>query len=444
MSRNAAEASARKRNVNIPASKPIYGNFQRYYHIRNPASQQHNSNTSTIQDQSTHPTLALDSRISALLRYISSHADHINRSAAQYCGQEDGRGARPVISVLDVGCNSGKLTIQLAQTLPSLLGLSCGISELRITGVDIDPGLIHQAKDAAAVAFSLSRPHDVEARPEADACVSLNDESKTVSLPPDSAFFPSVFPTLFGTLLTHTTDDADCQSPGAKRQKIGKSDHRVTTPNARATSQNHATVSCLDPTRLDFIAAEWVQPESTPQPFHYPASSLLHLSQLDDRGYHLILALSITKWIHIQQSDRGLIRFFARIASTLLPGGLLVLERQEWRSYHSAKNMDATIKSKIRQLQLRPNGDFDYLLDVMGLRLVDTIGHGTGFGFSRPLQVFKKQPTQTKRKGAEMEGATERGRPVVENVLNGTVHFAWVSRSPCSSSSCSSSSPMPI
>ncbi len=48
------------------------------------------------------------------------------------------------------------------------------------------------------------------------------------------------------------------------------------------------------------------------------------------------LALSVTKWVHINAGDAGLRRFFAGLHVALVPGGLLVLEPQPWRSYKQA------------------------------------------------------------------------------------------------------------
>lgn len=50
---------------------------------------------------------------------------------------------------------------------------------------------------------------------------------------------------------------------------------------------------------------------------------------------------SITKWIHIHLGDGGLRLFFARIANALRPGGIFVLERQDWKSYDQARSLGA-------------------------------------------------------------------------------------------------------
>lgn len=49
--------------------------------------------------------------------------------------------------------------------------------------------------------------------------------------------------------------------------------------------------------------------------------------------YDFVLALSITKWIHLNHGDDGLKRFFKKIFLNLKPGGCLLLEPQSWSSY---------------------------------------------------------------------------------------------------------------
>ena len=50
--------------------------------------------------------------------------------------------------------------------------------------------------------------------------------------------------------------------------------------------------------------------------------------------------LSIAKWIHLHGGDDGLLEFFRRVYRLLKPGGVFVLEPQEWEGYKSAKRMD--------------------------------------------------------------------------------------------------------
>lgn len=49
--------------------------------------------------------------------------------------------------------------------------------------------------------------------------------------------------------------------------------------------------------------------------------------------YDVILALSITKWVHLNWGDAGVKRFFRRAFRQLLPGGRLILEIQAYSTY---------------------------------------------------------------------------------------------------------------
>lgn len=360
--------------VNRSLDKPVYGNFHRYYHIRNPAGLDSSASTTDV-----HPALALDSRVAAILRYLSTLPE----------------GLHSVTTALDIGCNVGKLTIQLAQTLAGQPE-SGELRPICVTGVDIDPSLISQAREAAARARSLYRPNEQLETQQAETASHPASVAAQPHLPVDAAFFPSVFPLLFGAVPAprriNDRDEADAET---KKDSV------------------HCAHLCAP--QLDFVAAEWVNLHTSdaPSPFHYDPHDLSRLQAADSAGYDVVLALSLTKWVHIQQGDPGLVKLFARIFSVLRPGGHLFLERQEWRSYHSAHGLDPTMRSKIKTLQLRPDGDFEWLLDSLGLTLVETIGYGTGLGFSRPLQVFAKRKEVSVEMAEHFMCYSEQGLPWV-------------------------------
>lgn len=81
---------------------------------------------------------------------------------------------------------------------------------------------------------------------------------------------------------------------------------------------------------------------------------------LDDRnGYDVILAyesflfsrfglfhllwtsFSLTKWVHLNDGDDGLLKLFKRVHSVLRSGGVFILEPQEWETYSKAKRIDS-------------------------------------------------------------------------------------------------------
>lgn len=49
--------------------------------------------------------------------------------------------------------------------------------------------------------------------------------------------------------------------------------------------------------------------------------------------YDAILALSLTKWIHLNWGDDGMKRFFRRVYRHLHPGGIFLMEPQPWSTY---------------------------------------------------------------------------------------------------------------
>ncbi|XP_050411228.1 probable RNA methyltransferase Y17G7B.18 isoform X2 [Patella vulgata] len=108
--------------------------------------------------------------------------------------------------------------------------------------------------------------------------------------------------------------------------------------------------------------------------------------------YDTILALSVTKWIHLNNGDTGIKMFFQRIFRHLRPGGRLILEPQPWTSYKKRKNLTLTIQNNFQNIELKPEHFQKYLLDVVGFskcELIDVVHHKSK-GFRRPIQMYTK------------------------------------------------------
>ncbi|OCL01981.1 Bin3 family protein, partial [Glonium stellatum] len=131
---------------------------------------------------------------------------------------------------------------------------------------------------------------------------------------------------------------------------------------AQAVSSNSVTFFCED----------WVVSEN-------PATS---------GPFDVLLALSVVKWIHLEHLDEGLEAFFRKCASSLVPGGCLVLELQPWRSYEKAVGPKKSphFRENLKRIKHRPETSFPKLLEQHGLfHLV------TSEELPRRISVYRKK-----------------------------------------------------
>ncbi|VDM34330.1 unnamed protein product [Hydatigera taeniaeformis] len=105
--------------------------------------------------------------------------------------------------------------------------------------------------------------------------------------------------------------------------------------------------NCANFEKINFQVADWSDCASTD----------------DDPTYNIVLAFSVTKWIHLNYGDAGLMRFFRRVFNLLKPGGHLLLEPQPKASY---KNSRFTIKQQenYKAMTIDPSNLEPILLDI--------------------------------------------------------------------------------
>ncbi|XP_073275081.1 probable RNA methyltransferase At5g51130 [Primulina huaijiensis] len=109
--------------------------------------------------------------------------------------------------------------------------------------------------------------------------------------------------------------------------------------------------------------------------------------------YSAVLCLSVTKWIHLNWGDDGLITLFRRVWTHLLPGGVFILEPQPWSSYYKNRLVSETAAANYKNIEIPPEDFQDILLDKIGFRRVENITSGlsgTKSGFDRPILAFWK------------------------------------------------------
>jgi 7SK snRNA methylphosphate capping enzyme len=192
-----------------------------------------------------------------------------------------------------------------------------------VTGVDIDPKLVGQAEKLYALRASRQRP-------------------PTASSPPVVDYFP------LSAVLTH----------GYRVEP-----QRKAAPNPELRLAHGP--------RVDFVAADW---------------ALTTGKHVHDT-YHVILALSVIKWIHLEHGDEGLVAFFAKCSRSLAPAGYLIIELQAWDSYLKAvrPNHAPHFRESLNNLRYRPEDDFDQLLRDQGLHLC-----ASSDALPRRINIYKK------------------------------------------------------
>ncbi|KAL1734092.1 Bicoid-interacting protein 3-domain-containing protein [Schizophyllum commune] len=248
-------------------------------------------------------------------------------------------------TVLDVGCNEGWVTCEIAQNHHAS----------RAVGVDVDDTLVRAAWRHRRTVWSLQAPE--EDSPSGDA---LGKRKRDPPGPPEADYFPASCEHFFGPIPV---------PPSELRRKTAF------------------------PHNVSFRTADWTT-ESIPE---------------DEEGYDVVLALSVSKWIHLNGGDDGLLALFRKVHSVLHPGGTFVLEPQPWDSYHKAKRMDKRLKETGQNLKLRPD-DFEALLRDIGFgpaQHYGAAGSGGAYltsatliilahtspapsGFRRPVDVYTK------------------------------------------------------
>lgn len=91
-------------------------------------------------------------------------------------------------------------------------------------------------------------------------------------------------------------------------------------------------------------------------------------------SYEVVTCLNVTKYVHLNSGDKGLLFLFRRIHQILKPGGYFVLQAQPWQSYTSkAKAIGREVYETFRTLRLRPDDFLMHLLSKVGFRRLEAL-----------------------------------------------------------------------
>jgi 7SK snRNA methylphosphate capping enzyme len=191
-----------------------------------------------------------------------------------------------------------------------LISQALNFDAASVTGVDIDENLIKQARSHLSFRSSRVRP------------------------------------------ATHETARATDYFPISAVLQHGHRSQRLVSRGAIAQTSNSAISPSQWP-EVTFVCEDWAVSNN-------PATS---------GPFHVLLALSVIKWIHLEHLDEGLEAFFKKCASSLVEGGYLVLEIQPWKSYEKAVGPKKSphFRENLKRIKHRPETSFTELLEQHGL-----------------------------------------------------------------------------
>lgn len=110
----------------------------------------------------------------------------------------------------------------------------------------------------------------------------------------------------------------------------------------------------------------------------------------DDR-FDIILGLSITKWIHLNNGDGGIRYFFNKVYKYLKKDGLFILEPQPFEGYKKRAGMAHHMRDNYIEMTFFPKDFVPFLTKKVGFTLIDTLEppHPSK-GFSRTVYILQK------------------------------------------------------
>ncbi|KAM9788887.1 7SK snRNA methylphosphate capping enzyme-like [Neosynchiropus ocellatus] len=295
--------------------------------------------------------------------------------------------------VLDLGCNSGHLTLYVAKTF----------RPARILGLDIDSGLVHAARKN--IRHYLSELQTKESRRATHSKDGGKSESNGHECNKSSEPLNSDHATEQAELLktesgpTESLNDT-CQSGEKETQNEDTKE-----PDCCKSPSDHSA-SCTFPLSLRISRGPIAAPPLSEMPNVHPGEFPSNVSfikanyVLENENllltqrpeYDVILCLSVTKWVHLNWGDSGLKRLFNRAFRHLRPGGKFILEPQPWESYVRRKKLTDNINKNYRSIRLKPDQFTSFLTNEVGFSSFEYLGTPkcSVRGFQRPMYLFHK------------------------------------------------------
>lgn len=254
--------------------------------------------------------------------------------------------------VLDVGCHSGLIPLQL--------GKYFGVKSVK--GVDIDFRLINAATDNWA---------NEEIRKQKKGEPEQNDQSESAGISVNLESEEESEET------SHRSEMNNKPSTGMHTNESVQ----LPTPPTIGTTTNY-------PYNVSFQVCNFLQlPLSDPSTdSHTPQQK----QGFGAQQFDTVLLLSLTKWVHMNFGDDGIRTMFANAKCLLRVGGRLVLEAQKFKAYAKILPQSARFQKVYPTIQLRPELFEDYLIKQLGFMKEGVCQSLSRDTFKRDLVVFRR------------------------------------------------------
>uniref|UniRef100_W5N7Z5 RNA methyltransferase n=1 Tax=Lepisosteus oculatus TaxID=7918 RepID=W5N7Z5_LEPOC len=307
-------------------------------------------------------------------------------------------------AVLDLGCNTGHLTLTLAKNW----------QPARVTGLDIDGALVHAARQNVRHYLSELAAEEARQRRREGAAEQERGRDPGQDREQDHQQDREQEQDREGASLGNQEEEAAIQVQQEEQEE--KRTGNVAEDSTGSQSRLPAPPAARHPFPISLricrgpIAAPPVAQPAPSAPGDFPANVTfvqgnyvlpndeLLVSQKPE--YDVILCLSMTKWVHLNWGDAGLQRLFKRVYRHLQPGGIFILEPQPWASYGKRKKLTETIYKNYYSIRFKPDQFSSYLTGPeVGFSSYELIGtpKSSSKGFQRPIYLFHKGPSSARK-----------------------------------------------
>ncbi|KAF1336467.1 RNA methyltransferase, partial [Globisporangium splendens] len=292
---------------------------------------------------------------------------------------------------LDIGCNSGDLTLAIAKRFePSYL-----------LGIDVDAQLVSLARTNLKGVIEQMR---------------IEKAFKTIPAAQASGANGAAYANGAATEKeTGTSISSDGSNEIAPTNEVETQKGKESEQSPLSTDSDAGTTAAAENAKPDAFANEmplsfrlWKLSEQTGESLPrslgkastgttFPLNVVFKREDIvtdmhAGKDYDFITCFSVTKWIHLFHGDDGIKKVFAQVFALLAPGGRFIVEPQPWKSYHKRKFTSEITAANYQKIQLRPKDFPAFLVETIGFKKCTflQVCRTSANGFRRPIYVVEK------------------------------------------------------